>query len=201
MKYWLSNCYRLVFTPATIFQEKARDLANYISDRMKGGTTNLIQNSFLSPLHDLLKVTTPRTSLSGKAPCTILSSCFTCHALLSVPLADEETAALLNHQVPGVRKQCRAPEPEDAGPQSRSASRNQPSQAARRAWAQPSQRSSTYVSDVCLKVLHSEGPNHEPELQRAKPPAQGDLPVLEERSTPPMVADKGSRTPELYHAA
>lgn len=60
----------------------------------------------------------------------------------------------------------------------------------------------TYVSDVCLKILHPKGPNHEPEFKGAKPPAQGDLPVLEQRNTVLVVRGKGtapSCTLQLYH--
>lgn len=41
-----------------------------------------------------------------------------------------------------------------------------------------------------LKILHPKGPNHEPEFNRAKAPAQGDLPVLEQRKTVLMVKDR-----------
>lgn len=45
--------------------------------------------------------------------------------------------------------------------------------------AQPPQWHATYMSDMCLKILHPKGPNHEPEFNRPKPSAQRDLPVLE----------------------
>lgn len=41
-----------------------------------------------------------------------------------------------------------------------------------------------------LKILHPEGPNHEPELNGAKAPTQGNLPVLETRNTELMVSSK-----------
>ena len=41
-----------------------------------------------------------------------------------------------------------------------------------------------------LKILHTEGPNHEPELNGAKAPTQGNLPVLETRNTELMVSSK-----------
>lgn len=43
---------------------------------------------------------------------------------------------------------------------------------------------------MCLKILHPEGPNHEPELNGAKAPTQGDLPVLETNNTELMVRSK-----------
>lgn len=54
------------------------------------------------------------------------------------------------------------------------------------------------MSDVRLKIPHTEGPNHEPEFNRAKPPAQGDLPVLEQRNTVPVVRDKGALSLTRY---
>lgn len=41
-----------------------------------------------------------------------------------------------------------------------------------------------------LKILHPEGPNHEPELNGAKAPTQGNLPVLETSNTELMVSSK-----------
>lgn len=43
---------------------------------------------------------------------------------------------------------------------------------------------------MCLKILHPEGPNHEPELNGAKAPTQGDLPVLGTNNTGLMVRSK-----------
>lgn len=56
------------------------------------------------------------------------------------------------------------------------------------------------MSDMRLKILHPKGPNHEPEFNRAKASAQGDLPVLEQRNTMLVVKDRDPRcshTPTL----
>lgn len=42
-----------------------------------------------------------------------------------------------------------------------------------------------------LKILHPEGPNHKPELNGAKAPAQGDLPMLETNNTELVVRNNG----------
>lgn len=50
------------------------------------------------------------------------------------------------------------------------------------------------MSDMRLKILHPEGPNHEPELNGAKAPTQGNLPVLETRNTEPMVKQQDAQS-------
>lgn len=42
----------------------------------------------------------------------------------------------------------------------------------------------SHLADVLLQPLDPVHPEHEPELQRAEPPAQGDLPVLQQRGEP-----------------
>lgn len=128
-----------------------------------------------------------------------------CHVRLSDPLASKQTAAL-NHQVPGAHKQAQAPEAYIAHPPGKGLqSRNQPSSPLGHKASLGSSQGlpTTYMSDVRLKILHPEGPDHKPEFNRAKPPAQGDLPVLEQRSTVPWLETgtpaPPTHTPELYH--